>query len=177
MKRVITILIFAISWCAISYAQPKSLGVRGGATGAEVSYQHYLSSDKFISVDTGVDFGYSVSGKMGAHLNGTYNIIWARPQWTKKGTWNIYAGPGASTGWVEDRCVIKNGDERANYFTQGFMLALSGQVGLEYNFEFPLQLSLEVRPCIGFHLADKSASFYDNGLLGFIPSLGIRYTF
>jgi hypothetical protein len=57
------------------------------------------------------------------------------------------------------------------------MLAVSGQVGIEYNFQIPLQLSLEVRPCVGLHLADKSVSFYDNGLLGFIPSLGIRYTF
>lgn len=177
MNRIISVIILLISCCAISYAQPKALGLRGGASGTAVTYQHYLSHEKFLSVDAGVDFGYSVSGKLGALVNGNYNFIWASPKWTKKGTWNIYAGPGISTGWVEDRCIIKNGEQRANYYTRGFMLALSGQVGIEYNFRIPLQLSLEVRPCAGLHLANKSVSFYDNGLLGFIPSLGIRYTF
>lgn len=177
MKRITIFLILCISWCAISYAQPRAIGARFGAEGTEVSYQHYLSPEKFLSVDAGVDLGYSLSGNIGARINGTYNIIWARPQWTKKGEWNIYAGPGVSTGWVEDRCVIKNGEERANDFTQGFMLALAGQVGVEYTFEFPLQLSIEVRPCLGLHFTDKPVSFYDNGLLGFLPCLGVRYAF
>lgn len=177
MNRILTAIILIISCCAISYAQPKTLGLRGGASGTEVSYQHYLSQEEFLSVDAGVDFGYNISGKLGAHVNGSYNFIWASPKWTKKGIWNIYAGPGVSAGWAEDRCIIKSGEQRANYYTSGFMLAVSGQVGIEYNFQIPLQLSLEVRPCVGLHLADKSVSFYDNGLLGFIPSLGIRYTF
>jgi hypothetical protein len=177
MNRIPATLILIIC-CTISYAQqPKALGIRAGAAGTEISYQHSLSPEKFLSVDAGLDFGYSLSGKLGARVNGSYNFIWASPKWTKKGTWNIYAGPGVSTGWVEDRYVIKNGEERKNGYTHGFMLGITGLVGLEYNFTFPLQLSLEVKPCLGLHLADKSVSFYDNGLLGFTPSLGIRYAY
>lgn len=177
MKRFTTIIILIISCCAVSHAQPRAIGIRAGATGTDISYQQNLSERNFLSLDAGLDLGYGVSGNLGARINGTYNFIWASPRWTKKGKWNIYAGPGLSTGWVEDRCVLKNGEERGNYYTNGFMLAVSGQVGIEYCFEFPLQISLEARPNIGLHLADRSLSFYDNGLLGFTPSLGIRYAF
>ena len=68
MNRIISVIILLISCCAISYAQPKALGLRGGASGTAVTYQHYLSHEKFLSVDAGVDFGYSVSGKLGALL-------------------------------------------------------------------------------------------------------------
>ena len=160
-----------------SFAQPRSIGTLVGATGAKVSYQQSLNADQFISIDAGVDLGYNVSGHLGAKVTGAYNFIWARPKWTTKGSWNIYAGPGISAGWVEDRGVIKIGEERANTFSKGFMIAAVGQVGIEYNFSFPLQLSLEVRPSIGIHMIEKSISFYDNGFLGFIPALGIRYNF
>lgn len=158
-------------------AQPRALGGRLGATGAEISYQHSFSSEQFLTLDAGLDLGYSISGRLGGRVCGAYNFIWATPKWTKKGAWKIYAGPGLTTGWVDDRAVIKNGEERANTFAKGFMIAAVGQVGLEYNFPFPLQLSLEIRPSIGIHLIGSSLSFYDNGFLGFVPALGIRYNF
>jgi len=72
------------------------------------------------------------------------------------------------------------------------MLALTGQVGIEYNFDFPLQISLDIRPYFGMHINDgrfripntdtvvkyeKKIGFYDNGLLGFAPCLSVRYRF
>ena len=158
-------------------AQPKAIGIRIGATGTDISYQQNFSTDLFLALDAGLDLGYGVSGKLGGRISGTYNFIWAKPKWTKKGTWNIYAGPGLSAGWVQDRVVIKAGEERANSFADGFVIGAVGQVGIEYKFEIPLQLALEVRPCIGMHIADKDISFYDNGFLGFIPALAIRYSF
>lgn len=158
-------------------AQPRSVGALVGATGAKLSYQHSVSAEQFVSIDAGVDLGYNVSGHPGAKITGTYNFIWAKPKWTKKGSWSIYAGPGISAGWAEDRVVIKDGEERSNSFPDGFVIGAVGQVGLEYRFEIPFQLALEIRPCIGLHVTGRTASFYDNGLLGFIPSLAIRYPF
>ena len=177
MKHLIlTILIFA-TYCAVSTAQPRSAGVLVGAAGANLSYQHSLNADQFISIDGGVDLGYNISGHPGAKVTGTYNFIWARPKWTKKGSWSIYAGPGLSAGWAEDRLVIKEGEERSNSFADGFIIGAVGQVGLEYKFEIPFQLALEIRPCIGLHITSNKVGFYDNGFLGFIPSLAIRYPF
>ena len=177
MKHLILTTLILASYCVISTAQPRSVGALVGSTGAKLSYQHDLSADQFISIDAGVDLGYNVSGHPGVKVTGTYNFIWAEPKWTQKGSWSIYAGPGLSTGWAQDRVVIKNGEERSNSFADGFVIGAVGQVGLEYRFEIPLQLALEVRPCIGMHITDETISFYDNGFLGFIPALAIRYSF
>ena len=72
------------------------------------------------------------------------------------------------------------------------MIAAAGHVGLEYTFDFPLQLCIDLRPCFGIHVNDGKfydketgirvdyggkVGFYDNGLLGFAPSLSVRYCF
>ena len=178
-KRIVFLFAIALSILVsvTTYAQPKAIGGRVGAIGADISYQHSFSSEQFLTIDAGPDLGYGVSGVLGSRICGVYNFIWASPKWTRKGTWNIYAGPGLTTGWVEDRTVIKSGVERANTFARGLMIGAVGQVGLEYNFTFPLQLSLEIRPTLGIHITGRSLSFYDNGFLGFVPSLGIRYRF
>lgn len=176
MKRVsLMTLLLCLAFAA--EAQPRALGARLGASGADISYQNKFSDDQFLSLDMGLDLGYSIRGSLGGKVTGVYEFIWARPRWTKKGSWNIYAGPGISAGYVDDRIVIKAGEERANAFSRGYMIAVAGQVGLEYNFEIPLQLSLEVRPLAGLHISKNHFGFYDNGLLGFAPSLAIRYTF
>lgn len=177
MNRLIITIILVIGFCATSFAQPRSVGALVGATGAKLSYQHNTRTEQFVSIDAGVDLGYNVSGNPGGKVTGTYNFIWARPKWTKKGSWSIYAGPGLSAGWAEDRLVIKEGEERSNSFADGFIIGAVGQVGLEYRFEIPFQLALEIRPCIGLHITGNKVGFYDNGFLGFIPSLGIRYAF
>ncbi len=174
----ISLTIIAVLCAALSLsAQPRSVGALVGATGAKLSYQHRISAEQFVSIDAGVDLGYNVSGHPGAKVTGTYNFIWAKPKWTRQGSWSIYAGPGLSAGWVQDRVVVKTGEERANSFADGFVVGVVGQVGLEYCFEIPFSLALEIRPCIGLHMTDRTVSFYDNGFLGFIPSLAIRYPF
>lgn len=176
-QRLFLVILLTFCSTVLANAQPRALGIRGGATGVEVSYQHSFSSEQFLNIDTGLDFGYNVSGHLGAKVTGIYNFVWSQPKWTNKGTWKLYAGPGISTGWKEDRVVVKVGEERANAFCRGFMIALVGQVGMEYSFDIPLQISLEIRPCVGMHLAESGLNFYDNGLLGFAPSLGVRYNF
>ena len=190
MKRFFTILCVFLGISAIASAQPRSVGIRAGIKGLEASYTHKLDYKKFIEGNAGFDFSYN--GKTGFKATGIYNVIWARPEWTKKGRWILYAGAGASTGWVHDMCVQKEGDERLGYMDAGFMIAALVQVGLEYNFDFPLQLALDVRPYLGIHVNDgrtfdkisdvkksygSTVGLYDNGLRGLIPSISVRYSF
>ena len=49
-----------------------------------------------------------------------------------------------------------------------FYVGIAGQVGLEYTFNFPLQISLDVRP---------QFSFTNFGFWGWAPHLGLRYRF
>ena len=123
-----------------------------------------------------MDFGSSVDAGCGVKATGTYNIIWARPAWTDKGTWAIYAGPGATLGYTGDSIIYR--DELATYKTRdhGFMFAVGAQAGLEYNFEFPLQLAVDLRPFFGVHVSQQTG-FYNRGMLGFVPTISARYRF
>ena len=85
----------------------------------------------------------------------------AQPDWTNRGEWGVYAGPGAALG-------IAFGNPGA------FNIAAAGQVGLEYTFWFPLQLSLDIRPQLGLWTGGGTAGFYFGG---WCPALGIRYRF
>ena len=59
-----------------------------------------------------------------------------------------------------------------NYDVKDAFVILSGTVGIEYSFDFPLLLSLDVRPEIGF-----GDGYYGNDDLDFDVGLGVRYQF
>lgn len=191
MKRLTFIIILSVL-AACAYAQPRAMGLRVGATGLEASYEHSMSPVQFIQGDLGMDFGYNANGRPGVRATAVYNFIWARPNWTTQGSWAIYAGPGLSLGFVDDQVPYEIGNAIIGHYDNGFMIGVVGQVGVEYTFRFPLQLALDVRPCFGLHVNDGKfrdretgltvnyggkTGFYDNGLLGFVPSLSIRYCF
>ena len=157
-------------------AQPRAAGLRIGATGLDASYQHELNKMTFLQGDLGMDFGSSAEAAVGFKVTGTYNIVWARPAWTDMGTWALYVGPGVTLGYVGDKGTYKDGPIKVRVRDHGFMFAIAAQAGIEYNFDFPLQLSADIRPYIGLHVGQK-AGFYDRGLLGLIPTFSARYRF
>lgn len=155
MKKIILIAALVLGVSIAANAQPRTIGARL-AYGLEVSYQHTVKNADFVEANLGL-FGFGA-----LNATATYNFMIAQPQWTSKGEWGFYAGPGASVGFGF-----------ANYFS----VAVAGQVGLEYTFWFPLQLSIDLRPQIGAIFGQGHAGFYTGGLLGFAPTLGIRYRF
>ncbi len=195
MKRFfITALIASIS--IASFAQPRAAGIRIGTTGADLSYQHSLSWDKFIEGEAGVDFGATPTSGAGFKAAATFNFIWARPAWTDRGTWALYSGPGIALGFVADKVTQKFNDGKLSTNDNGFMLSVVAQAGIEYTFWFPLQLSLDIRPYFGMHCSNgyeitftgpdgtsasasygEKTGFYERGLLGFIPTLSARFRF
>lgn len=133
MKKTILFLIIAgIFTISETYSQT-NLGVRLGGWsgyGAEISYQGPIGSGNRLEADLGLRTG---SGYSGFNITGIY-------QWTfpLSDGFGWYVGPGASLGiWSYDD-VNNNND--------GFFLAANGQIGLEYNFSFPIQLSVDYRP-------------------------------
>jgi len=190
-KTILTILIICSALGA--FAQPRAMGLRFGITGLEADYQHTMNRNQFIQGNIGLDYSVLADGKPGIEATAIYNFIWARPAWTDRGTWALYAGPGASLGYVADEAHVTIGKEVYPYSTSGFMLGICGQVGLEYTFWFPLQLSVDLRPLIGMHVGgqykmtdpitgetvrrDAHVGLYDTGLLGFCPTFSVRYRF
>ena len=154
MKKIILVAALVLGFAVAASAQPRAIGVRIG-NGGEVSYQHSLGSN-FLEVDGGLGLGFDGTFNVGA--TGIYNFMIAQPSWTSRGEWGFYAGPGAGVGL---------GLGEVNYFA----LSAAGMVGIEYNFSFPLKISLDFRQHVGIGLGG-------NGL--WTPSsvgLGIRYRF
>ena len=191
-KSILITVALALSALCMN-AQPRALGARIGATGFDVSYQHTLGKKNFIQTDLSLDFGYAASSAPGIKGTAIYNFVVARPAWTQKGTWALYTGPGLSLGYVQDRVVYLYDNYRTRLNDYGFMLSVALQAGLEYTFEFPLQISVDLRPYFGMHVngdithrIDRETEiivykgktgYYNNGWFGFIPTLSLRYRF
>ena len=165
MKKVL-ILFFCFLAFGVqeTFSQPRSIGLRL-VTGYEVQYQHNFTDVSFLEAAAGVDNAGS-GNENGLKFTCTYNWEIAHPDWSRKGAWVWYMGPGVTTGYVNDR--LDDDDP-------GFMIGLAFQVGCEYTFDFPISLAADVRPVMGYHAGTDS--FYDCGLRGLIPSLSVKYRF
>lgn len=158
MKKALIVIAAVFGFALVASAQPKAVGGRLGY-GLEASYQHFLGNPNFLEVNLGLDL---LGGEPGFRATGTYNFTFAQPNWTPRGNWAWYAGPGATLGTTH-----YNDDNN-------FFFGLVGQVGLEYTFWFPLQLSADLRPTIGI----CDGEFWTNGITyGFIPTISVRYSF
>ncbi len=145
MKQILLVFTFFVAFAGTLQAQEFSknaLGLRLGDNddnfiGLEISYQRALSNDNRIEFDLGwrsEDFF-------------DYYKLAAFYQWVKNidGGLNWYVGPGAGIAYLDfDNDSLFNEDDG----DFGFLIA--GVVGIEYGFDFPLQLSFDLRPEIGF---------------------------
>lgn len=186
MKKIIFTLVAVLAFTAVATAQPKSIGGRFGYMGLEVSYEHGMAGANFLELNGGLDFGWD--GTPGFIASGIYNFMIAQPNWSR-GEWGFYAGPGAYAGYVDDRVKVDHIDNESwhghSFHAPGFTFGITGQVGLEYTFWFPLQLSVDLRPYLGLHINgdgeyhyEHKVGWYDRGAsMGFAPTLSVRYRF
>ena len=109
MKKIILVAAMVLGFAVAASAQQRALGLRGGY-GVELSYQHTIGAD-FLEADLGL---------LGSDLNlaATYNYMIAQPDWTDRGEWGFYAGPGAAVGFGG------NLEAKTNFFN----IAGAGQV-------------------------------------------------
>lgn len=166
MKRIIVIIAALLCVAASAFAQSKSLGVRfTGYSGMEASYEHFLGdAPNFLEAEVGVNAHHST---VGFQVTGIYNWQIEEFYWTPRGDWSLYAGPGVSLGTSAYK------DDDSTYSAKAFF-GITGQIGLEYSFWFPLQLSVDIRPVIGV----TKGGFYDDGLAyGLLPTFSVRYVF
>ncbi|WP_194768422.1 outer membrane protein [Tamlana sp. I1] len=149
---ILTTSIFTLNAQSIS---KNALGVRLGDNdgfGGEISYQRYLKANNRLEFD----LGWRDSKNIDAFkLVGLYQ--WVMPI---EGGFNWYVGAGAGVGSFENK---NNNDD-------GAFALVAGDLGIEYNFNIPLMLSLDFRPELGFN-----DSYNDD--LDFDIGLGIRYQF
>ena len=151
MKKFLAIAVLALGISFAAAAQPRAIGARMG-WGFEASYQHTMKGANFLEADLGL-FTNSLNGAV------IYNFMIAQPSWTDRGEWGFYAGPGGAIG-----VGVLSGHS-------GFNLSAAGQVGLEYTFWFPPQLSFDARAQLGYAFGGQAFYF------GIGPALSVRYRF
>ena len=130
-----------------------ALGLRLGDNdgfGGEISYQRYIQNNDRLEFDLGWRNSHDVDA---FKLVGLYQ--WVMPI---DGGFHWYVGAGAGLGQFDSR--VDNGT---------FAL-VAGDIGIEYDFDFPLLLSLDIRPELGFN--DEYSDDLDLDI-----ALGVRYQF
>ena len=163
MKKLFLLSIAVFGFTFASNAQDISdnaIGLRLGDSdgfGAEISYQRALGENNRLELDLGWRDGNNYDG---FKLAGLYQ--WVMPL---DGNFNWYAGVGGGLGSFSAN--VPGGND----ITDTFLFA-AGDIGIEYNFDIPLQLSLDARPEIGF-----GDDLYNNNDLDFDIALSIRYRF
>lgn len=160
MKKLFLSAFMLVGVAFSSQAQEFSknaLGLRLGDNdgfGGEISYQRGLSRKTRLEFDLGL--------RNSNHVNAFKLAALHQWVWNIDGGFNWYAGVGGGAGsWSVDS---KYGDGSGSFFFA------AGNVGIEYEFDIPLQISLDYRPEL--YLNDN----YRNGL-GSDIGLGIRYRF
>jgi len=196
MKKILFVAILAAA-SVMAYAQPRAIGGRVGAFEG-FSYQHGIGDKNMLELEVGIGFsGVTSRSESGIHSNYfgapkielamTYD--WIDPfnktiPWQSKGEWHWYMGVGVAGGYgwgygaasIHGKGMSWTGavDGKYNWGCVG----AAGRVGVEYDFWFPLQLSLDYRPVLGVGLMDMSnktqAGFYWDV---YDICLGVRYKF
>tara|TARA_R110002051_G_scaffold108876_3_gene181638 strand:+ start:1529 stop:2014 length:486 start_codon:yes stop_codon:yes gene_type:complete len=161
MKKLFLLSVALLGFAFASSAQEIStnaIGLRLGDSdgfGAEISYQHALGDNNRLELDLGLRSG---NGYDGFKLAGLYQWVWLLD-----GNFNWFAGVGGGIGSYSFDNPFPNGDD-----SETFIFA-AGDIGIEYNFDIPLQLAIDARPEFGF------GDFRDD--LDFDIALSIRYQF
>ncbi|MBN8641639.1 MAG: hypothetical protein J0L86_07505 [Flavobacteriales bacterium] len=162
MRKIIFSAFMLIGLAFSTNAQDISknaLGLRLGDNdgfGGEISYQRGLSNKTRLEFD----LGWRNSNDVDAiKIVGLHQWVW-----NIDGGFNWYAGLGGGLGsWSYD----KNG-----YDDNGTFVFAAGDIGIEYNFDVPIQLSLDFRPEFYFNSDDFREDNFGPDI-----ALGIRYRF
>ncbi|WP_430908008.1 hypothetical protein [Maribacter sp. 2-571] len=142
-----------------------AIGLRLGESdgyGAEISYQKSIGRYNRLEIDLGWRDSREYDAFKVAVL-----YHWVRPidgglQW--------YYGFGGGLGDANFELTLR--DNEAFQPDGGFFVFAAGTVGIEYSFDFPLLLSLDLRPELGL----IGYGDFDNNL-DFDIGLGVRYQF
>lgn len=161
MKRsVLSILVFiALGLQANAQKISKNaIGIRlseSNGFGPEVNYQRAVGTSNRLELGLG---WHTERWYDDVKFTGIYQWVW-----NIDGGFNWYAGPGIGAGmetydrWVDD-------DYRSS---RGYGFA-TGDVGLEYSFDFPLLISFDLRPQANFNYRDD---------INFDVGISARYQF
>jgi opacity protein-like surface antigen len=162
MKKVFftTVLIFGVIFASNSQTISKNaIGLRLGDNdgfGTELNYQRAIGDNNRLEFGLGWRSNRNLSA---FKLTGLHQWVW-----NIDGGFNWYAGVGGGVGSIDF-----DDDRFGPDFDNETFVFVAGDIGIEYNFDIPLLISLDFRPELGF------GNYRDD--LGFDVGLGLRYQF
>lgn len=160
MKKTILIVftVLALGWQANAQEIAKNaIGIRlseSDGFGPEVNYQRALGENNRLEL--GLAF-HSKKYWDAVKLTGIYQWVW-----NIDGGFNWYAGPGLGAGVVNYDKKHKDYYYDNRYDDSEAFAFLTGDVGIEYGFDFPLLISFDFRPQINLGYRDNVS--FDVGL-------------
>ncbi|MEW5675333.1 hypothetical protein ABGT15_03380 [Flavobacterium enshiense] len=169
MRKIIlsAIVLIGLAYSAQAQDRKNAIGLRLGDNdgfGGEVSYQRWISNKNRLEFDLG---WRDTKHYDAAKLIGLYQWVWDIDNGFK---W--YAGPGAGLGsW---RAQYWNNGHDVYYDESGVFFVATGDIGIEYNFDIPLQISLDFRPEL--YISEDYNDIRDDGF-GADVGLSVRYKF
>jgi hypothetical protein len=183
MKKKLILIAMVVFTAGIAIAQPRAIGGRLGYN-MEVSYQHELTSS-MLEVDAGLSpFIYQkalIVDENGMKVPVVYHYgraqIVLSYDWLESITDGLFLYLGASAGvsWGYGEFF-----DLPRYNRQGVLttyrrlgLPIGAQIGLEYDFSIPLNLSLDWRPMVnmfGLRQGDLTSNLLN-------IAIGVRYRF
>lgn len=199
MKKLLLVAVVALA-SVMAYAQPRAIGLRLGEFDG-VSYQHGFGDSNMLEIEAGFNLGSWYGNRMVGWESGNrwelygYNVQlavtydWIDPfgatfPWEHKGEWHWYLGFGAAGGYGWYGWTYVPGYGYTGGSGDWGFAAGAGRAGVEYDFWFPLQISIDFRPTIGAGLVSvydpvKDRYVVDAGLYYDVLSLclGVRYKF
>lgn len=179
MKKIFTTLIIMLAVASVAFAQPRAIGGRFAVNTEEFSYQHSITDGMYLDLTAG--YGFAIRSGWGhsdvnAALDWTFNI---------KGIWNWFVGPAVGVGYGFGYNYSYY-SRRGGYDIWGdhgyydapympFRLNVGGQIGFEWQFSIPLNLTIDWRPM--FNVMSVVNPYYPkfDGLYNF--GVGLRYRF
>ncbi|MBT8265089.1 MAG: hypothetical protein KJO41_10675 [Bacteroidia bacterium] len=161
MKRLVLLITVLVGFSFASSGQQiadNALGLRLGDSdgfGAEISYQRSIGENNRLEFGLGWRDGNNFSA---LRVTGLYQWVWILD-----GNFNWYAGVGGGFASYSIDGLPPGSDDTDT------ALFAAGDIGIEYNFDIPLLISLDFRPEFGF------GNFNDD--VDFDIALGLRYQF
>lgn len=175
MKKIFTTLFVMLAVASVAFAQPRAIGGRIGLNSTEFSYQHSLSDGMYLDLTAG--YGYALRGGWG-HTDITAAMDWV---FNIKGIWNWFIGPavGLGYGFGYNYWYYSRRGYYGDNLYMPFRVNIGGQVGFEWQFSIPLNLTVDWRPMVnvlgfGYQRPSGSTGAWNN-LLNF--GVGVRYRF
>lgn len=160
MKKLFTTLFVMLAVASVAFAQPRAIGGRLGYN-EEFSYQHSITEGMYVDLTAGLGNVWSPwsYADVTASFDWVFNI---------KGIWHWFVGPAAGIGYGYGSYYKDNA-------YMPLRLNIGGQIGFEWQFGIPLNLTVDWRPMVnvmGFN-NNLYSPLYGLANIG----VGLRYRF